>query len=384
MSDTSQDTATQPSTIAEVQQDITDKLQHWFKVESTDNGFRLTSQNKYSVKFTLSELDTNLRHQIKVLNPPFDFLRAVEIYENLPDYVQIDTNNNGKEELNWSTPLDRLLSHLYIIQKLHCERNIQKVFFMDSNNFKTQNDVDAYLKKHNVDSDEFDHFVIAYNYRSQHYTGLYRYVRSCNFAAVTNYEIKSSLGTIASIMQSIYPGRSINTVEQQIIDALGTQMLPSNTLQHICPSFKIGMEIQADRLLCIYEHVPEGYLESDRENCKLDGQTKQLIRNKLNEINGKITSITPLPFTFSDDKLIPTSALEFAYQSSEKKTQPVTKEEIKKKYDLTDQQFNTLDLYLSMPQTSPDTFNLDQVINQIKNNINTGWHLLLQKHNKPA
>lgn len=374
MSDTCQATATQPITIDEVQQDIVDKLQHWFKVESTDNGFRLTSQNKYSVKFTLSELDTNLQRQVKVSNPPFEFLRAVVIYKNLPEYIQIDTNNNGKKELNWNTPLNRLLSHLYIIQRLHHEKDIQKVIFIDSNNFKTRNDVDDYLTKHNVDVDGFDHLVIAYNYKSENFCGIYGSVRSGNFAAVTNYEIKSSLGTISNILQSMYPDRTTTTAEQQIINTLGNQMFCLDILSAICPSLKIDTYIQADRLLCIYAHVPEGYLEIDKENCKMADQTKQLLRAKLNEIYGKTPQLSQPEQSTKVEQPV--------QQSSEQKTQPVTKEEIKKKYDLTDQQFNTLDLYLSMPQTSPDTFNLDQVINQIKNNINTGWQLLLQKHNK--
>ncbi len=391
MSDTLRTTVTevadQLSAITEVQQEIVSILSASFKVEPSENGFCLIKQGKYSIKFTLSELDMQLERPIDIINPPLDFLRAIEIYENLPEYVTIDAYNNGKKELNWSTPLHRLLSHLWLIQKMHLDRSIKKVIFMDSTKYVIKSGVNAHLKSHGIKNlHEFDHFVIAYNYRNSDYSGIYGDIPNTNFIAVSNYEIKATVGTISSIIHSLYPDRSPTTVEQKLIDTFNDQSFPADVLQQMCGTFQIGMVIQADRLLCNYEHMQEVQIDADNYNCKLADQTKQLIRTKLNEVNCKTTNITPLPVPFSsDDKLVPTSALEFAQQSNEPKpSQPITKEEIKKKYDLTDQQFSTLDLYLTLPQTSPDTFNLDQIINQIKNNIGTGWQLLLQKHTKPT
>jgi hypothetical protein len=323
-------------------------LEQAYTVNVTSQGLDVLRSGQYKLNFKLESTkikDDNAK--LTLYNAPKDFLRAIKYYKKYN--IAFSAIASGENTLNWSDPIQRIISHMWLYSDVLAS-GAKQLIFVDSNILANQVEVDKFVRAFKC---EGSYKLVVYNYDRKDWSEKFRYILSDDMYAVHN------------LNKTRVEYKYINFLISQFIGGTSEQkdkrkQLFANLLNNKC--FDIT-EFKRD--VC-------DLFQIDFEQCM---KFCTDILGKQDEFIDKV-SINTFPGADIGDQIdhLINDPVVIDYEIV-KQTELL---KIKEKHSLTDAQFAQLNLWLSLPQTNPEQFSLDQIIKNIKENTNTGWQLLMK------
>lgn len=404
---------TQPSqpTKEEVIRELSKCLGTSFSVTYDANRIlRVRKSGSYKFSLDLQNLQfCDGTHNIKFYNAPKDFIRAVQFY--LKYGTQFPYVRKYSNAFNWNTAVQRLISHMWLFRDV-VNHGIKQVFFVDPRKYKDRDEFTEYIEK--VKIGKFR--IVAYYYSPGDWRSMYGRFSDEDINAV---QMSSPLSDICNkhlefLLKDFsdkHSNRDLTERDMRLFKLVEERSFKvdefAQLLQDLTDVKDVSLEQYCANILGTLDEFIEEVKMDTFDGYQFDEQTIQLISPPKPVEEPKPETVNPTEAKQTDSvsstsKQIDSDAeYEIVAQPSqpsqsakpEESSQSAKPEEpnqpsqsaelnLKEKYQLTDEQFSKLSLVLSLPQPDPEKFNIDEIVEQIKNNTNTGWAILSKIHNK--
>ena len=344
------------------------------------------TNSDYRIQLSFDNFVLEKDEYIDVYDAPLDFLYAIWLYSTFN--LKGDEILNNSSSLNWSTRLKKLLSNFSIIENAK-KHNYKKILFIDSTKLKTSDDVKTYIQSR-ISSNLRSVLVVVYNYKSGEWCDKYKSLKDEQTLAVS--DVNTYHITTVNIINLLKLMTNFNFEAPTKIIKYCHSIELAKLDEFIFEVFDITKEQVSDFIeLFTGQYVTFAKISTlikwkvESEYHNMFSQHLEKIKNKSREFNenNKVENNKVVNNQVGNNKVGDNQddkALQMEDKTVNVNSEDIkpTKDDLQKKYDLTKEQSDMLDLYLSIPQPNPDAFNLDKIVEQIKNKSINGWQLLLK------